>query len=167
MRDHRSFPRNGCDPAALVLELAYCGFDGGPALESALDRGGKTAVLDRNVNLERLFVRRVVPAISSVGDDLRRGSVDARLDLGNDDCQGVAIIGIAWQHLGVQHELAALAAVDRRRDANLDAELVRLVGFSIADAFDLRRVQRVDLLATLPLTLIANLMGQRQRQRES
>lgn len=34
------------------------------------------------------------------------------------------------------------------------------------DAFDLWRVQRVDLLAALPLTLVANLMGQRQRQGE-
>jgi hypothetical protein len=34
------------------------------------------------------------------------------------------------------------------------------------DAFDLWRVQRVDLLAALPLTLVANLIGQRQRQGE-
>jgi hypothetical protein len=34
------------------------------------------------------------------------------------------------------------------------------VGFSLADAFDLWRMQRVDLLAALPLTLGANLMGQ-------
>ena len=75
-------------------------------------------------------------------------------------------MGIAGQRLGVQHELAALAAVDRRRDAHLDPELIGLVGFSLADAFDLWRMQRVDLLAALPLTLIANLMGQRQRQGE-
>src|SRR5664279_1847010 len=152
--------------AVLVLEVAYYGFDGGPAPEGALDGGGQTAFLARNVNFERLFLRRVVPAISGVGDDLRQACADARLDLGNDDCEGVAVIGIARQRFGVQHELAALTAVDRRRDAHLDPELVGLVGFSLADAFDLWRMQRVDLLATLPLTLVANLMGQRQRQGE-
>ena len=92
----------------LVLEVANYGFDGGPTPEGALDGGGQTAFLACNVNLERLLLRRVVPAISGVGDDLGQAGADARLDLGNDDCEGVAVIGIARQRLDVQHELAAL-----------------------------------------------------------
>ena len=51
--------------------------------------------------------------------------------------------------------LAALAALQGRGDANLDAELVRLVGLALTDALDLGSVQAVDLGAALAALLIA------------
>lgn len=50
---------------------------------------------------------------------------------------------------------AALAALERGGDAHLDAEFIRLVRLSFADAFDLWRVQAVDLGAALPALLLA------------
>ena len=54
--------------------------------------------------------------------------------------QGVAVVGIAGQRLGMEDELAALAAPVGGGERNLDAELVGLGGLSLADALDLRRV---------------------------
>jgi hypothetical protein len=58
--------------AVFVLEMAYYGFDGGPAPEGALDGGGQTAFLARNVNLERLLLRGVVPAIAGESSIVHR-----------------------------------------------------------------------------------------------
>jgi hypothetical protein len=65
----------------------------------------------------------------------------------------VAIKGIAVQGLGVQHKLAPFGLGDRGRHRDLAAELVRRPGLPLADAFDLWRVQRVDLGAALPVIL--------------
>ena len=57
-------------------------------------------------------------------------------------------------------ELAALAAIERGGDADLDAELVGLVGLALADAFGLGRVQRIDLPAALAPVLGVDLAGE-------
>jgi hypothetical protein len=62
---------------------------------------------------------------------------DELFDGRNDPGERVAVIGIARQRLGMDGELAALAALERRGDAHLDAELVRFVRPAFADAFDL------------------------------
>src|SRR5262249_29798084 len=59
----------------------------------------------------------------------------------------------------MDHELSALAALERGGDAHLDAELIGFVRLSLADAFDLWRVQAVDLWAALPTLLIAHPTG--------
>lgn len=51
-------------------------------------------------------------------------------------------------------------------DRDLDAELVRLVGLAIADAFDLRSVQGEELPVALMLALVSHLFGPRQRRGE-
>jgi hypothetical protein len=56
----------------------------------------------------------------------------------------VAVVRIARQRLGVGDELAALGAIERGRDRDLDAELIRAVRLAFADAFDLGRVQGID-----------------------
>src|SRR5262245_38323025 len=56
----------------------------------------------------------------------------------------------------MQHELAALGGSDRRRDRDLAAELIGSPRLAAADAFDLWRVQRIDLRPTLALFLIAD-----------
>jgi len=60
-------------------------------------------------------------------------------------------------------ELAALAVLEGGGNAHLDAELVRPMGFAFADAFDLRRVQGVDLRPALTLLLLAHAPRQRQQ----
>jgi hypothetical protein len=60
-------------------------------------------------------------------------------------------------------ELAAFGVVERRGDGDLDTELVGSVRFPLADALDLGRMQRIDLLAPLVLALVAHREGQRQR----
>src|SRR5438128_11514081 len=71
--------------------------------------------------------------------------------------QGVPVIGIARQRLGVEHELAALAAVIGGRDRDLAAELVGLMGLAFADALGLGRVPGVELAAALGVMLRADL----------
>jgi hypothetical protein len=60
----------------------------------------------------------------------------------------VAVVGIAGQRLGMGDELTALGAMQRRGEGPLDAELIRAMGFSLADAFDLGRigVEQTDIL---------------------
>src|SRR3546814_16261437 len=63
-------------------------------------------------------------------------------------------------------ELAALAAITRRRHAHLDAELIGPVGFPLADAFDLGGMERIDLGATLAPVLSVDAAGEMQRPGE-
>jgi hypothetical protein len=58
--------------------------------------------------------------------------------------------------LGVGDELAALGMMERRGDADFDAELIRPMRLAFADAFDLGRVQRINLFAPLVLALLAH-----------
>jgi hypothetical protein len=53
-------------------------------------------------------------------------------------------------------ELAALAMLEGGGNADLDAELVRLVGLALADAFHFGGMQAVDLGAALPAFLLAH-----------
>src|SRR5450432_1743520 len=59
-------------------------------------------------------------------------------------------------------ELAALGMADGGGDGDLDAELVRSVGLPLADAFDFRRVQGIDLGPALALLLLAHAPRQHQ-----
>ena len=68
--------------------------------------------------------------------------------------------------LGVGDEQAAPGAIERGGERHLDAELVRAMGLALADAFDLRRVQRIDLLSALMLALLAHPAGEHQRMGE-
>jgi hypothetical protein len=63
-------------------------------------------------------------------------------------------------------ELAALAALEGGGDADLDAELVRLVRLALGDAFDLGGVQAIDLGAALAALLIADPSRERQQRGE-
>ena len=69
---------------------------------------------------------------------------------------------IAVQRLGVQHKLPALGLGRRRRDRHLAAKFVRRPCFTLADAFDLGRVQRINLRAAL--TVILKPHSHRQRE---
>ena len=81
----------------------------------------------------------------------------------DDVAEGVAVIGVARQRLGVQHELAARGAGVGGDDRGFDTELVRRGGLALADAFDLGGVEGIELPSALALLLGANLLGTRQR----
>ena len=102
-------------------------------------------------------------AIALVGEDARDGAADERLHVRNHRCQRVTIIWIARQRLHVGDELAALAVLEGGGNADLDAELVRPMGFAFADAFDFRRMQGIDLRPTLMLFLLAHAPRQQQQ----
>src|SRR3546814_4877099 len=78
----------------------------------------------------------------------------------------MTVIGVARQGGDMGDELAALAAINRRRHAHLDAELIGPVGFPLADAFDLGGMERIDLGAPLAPVLSVDAAGEMQRPGE-
>jgi hypothetical protein len=79
--------------------------------------------------------RGVVTTIAAVGDDAGEVGADLRFNLRDHGSEGVAIIGVAGQRLHMGDELAALRAMQRGGERNLDAELVRAMGLALADAY--------------------------------
>ena len=77
---------------------------------------------------------------------------------------GVAVVRIAGQRLGVQHELTTWGAGVGGDDGDLDAELVGRAGLSLADALGLGGMEGIELPATLTLLLASDLTGARQRE---
>jgi hypothetical protein len=67
------------------------------------------------------------------------------LNIRNDSGERLAIIWFTRQRLGVNDELSALRALQRRRKRGLDAELIRLMRRALSNAFDLPRVQPEDV----------------------
>jgi hypothetical protein len=128
----------------LCLGVADDRFDRRPAAEFAFDGLGDAMSLARDIDLELVVGRGVVAAIAAVGDDAGEVGADLRLDLRDHGGQGVAVIRVARQRLGVGDELAALGAIERCGDRQLDAELITARGLALADAFDLGRVQGID-----------------------
>jgi len=76
--------------------------------------------------------------------------------------QGVAVVGVAGQRLGVQHELAGRGAAVGGHDRDLDAELVGRARLALADALDLGGMEGIELPAALALLLGADLGGSRE-----
>ena len=132
--------------AMLGLGVSDDRFDRGSAVEFAFDRLGETASLAGDIDLELAIGRSVVAAIAGVGDDAREVRDDLRLDLRDHGREGVAVVGVARHRLGVGDELAAFGAMERGGERDLDAEFIRPMGLALADALDLGRVQRIDLL---------------------
>jgi YD repeat-containing protein len=59
----------------------------------------------------------------------------------DDGGERVAVVWIARERLGVQHELAAWGASVGADDRGLDAELIGRAGLALADALDLGSVE--------------------------
>ncbi len=78
----------------------------------------------------------------------------------------MTVIGCAGQGFDMSHKLTALRALDRCGDTDLDAKLIGLVGLAFANALDLWGMQRIDLLASLALALIADPIGQGELRRK-
>ncbi len=69
----------------------------------------------------------------------------AALNLRNHSLQGVAVIGPTQQGFGMDGELASLATYQRCDDAGLSDSFIGLMDLTLADAFQLRRMQGTGL----------------------
>lgn len=104
--------------AVMLLKMADDRFDGGAALEGALDLRGDAAPLAGGIDLEGPW--RVVATVAGIGDDAVDGVVNERFHLRQDSGEGVAIprfkpegeFRIAGQGLHMGDELAALGVVE-------------------------------------------------------
>lgn len=105
-------------------------------------------------------------AVAGVGEHPLDLVADGFLDVGNDGRQRVAVTGIAGQSLRRQREVAALRALQRGGERDFDAEFVGPVRLALADAFDLRRMQAVDLATALALPLLQDRRGLVERPKE-
>ena len=141
----------------LGLDVADDGLDGGPASHLAADGLGDPAHLARDPDPE--LVRVVVAAVALVDVDAPNLDAGQLLHLGDNGAEGVAVVGIAVQRLGVEHELATLGLGHGCGDRDLAAEFVGRPGLAFADALDLGGVQAVELPAALALLLMAHLIG--------
>ena len=100
-----------------------------------------------------------VLAIALVDMDAADFEAGQFLHLGDNRAEGVTVIGVAVQRLGVEHELAALGLGNGRGDGDLAAEFIGRPSLAFADALDLGGVQAVELPAALVLPLVAHLFG--------
>ena len=94
--------------------MADDGLDGGAASHLSFDLWGHPSLLFGCVDFELVIWRRVVAAVSGIGVEPFDRIADELLDRRDDVSQRVAVIGIAWQRLRVDDELAALAVLEGR-----------------------------------------------------
>jgi hypothetical protein len=85
--------------------------------------------------------------------DAAHGDTCQLFEIGDDGREDVAVIRVAVQRLGVQHELPALG---RGYNRDLAAELIWRSGLAFANALHFGGVQRVDLGSALALFLKAD-----------
>ena len=78
--------------------------------------------------------------------------------------QGVTVVRVIGQRLGVQHEQATGSPAVVGDDGGLHAELVRCAGLAFADALHFRGVEGIKLPAALALLLRADLRGPAERE---
>jgi len=128
----------------------------GSTLHLTTDGRGDAADLTGDPDPEPMRV--VVTAIAFVDVDAARLHAGELLHVGNDGAERVPVEGITMQGFGMEHELSALRRRRGSGDTNLAAELVRRAGFTLADALDLRGMQRIDLWTALMLVLVAHLL---------
>ena len=151
-------------PLEVVAAEMACGLhvsdhrlDGRAAPELALDLAVYTTLLAGEVDPERSG--RVVAAVALVGVDPLDLAAGERLGFLDHLGQGMAVVRVARQGFGVEHEPAALCPPVGGGDRHLHAELVGLVGLALADALGLRGVPGVELAAAPVLALVADPHG--------
>src|ERR1700730_6438850 len=146
----------------LGLHVADHGLDGGASSQFAFDDAADAALLSGEEDAARVLrVMTAIPLVDIAALDLAAGEFLSLLD---DLAQGMSVVWVARQRLGMQHELAARGAGVGGDDRNLDAELVRRAGFAFADALGLRGMEGIELPAALALLLGSDLEGARQRE---
>ncbi len=98
--------------SVILLKMADDRFDGGAAFHLSFDLWGHPSLLLGRIDFELVLGRRVVAAVSGIGVEPFDRIADELLDRRDDASQGMAVIGIAWQRLRVDNELAALAVLE-------------------------------------------------------
>src|SRR6476661_7971169 len=109
----------------------------------------------------------VVTAIALVAVDAADGNPCKPFEIGDDGTERMAVVRVAMQGFGMQHELPAFGRSGWRSDRDLAAELVGGTGLSFADALNLGRVQRIDLRPALTLLLMAHTQRQIEQRAEA
>jgi hypothetical protein len=138
------------------------GLDRRASSQLALDDAEDAAFLAGDEDSMRAV--RTMAAVSLVDIAALDLAADELLGILNDLTQGVTVIGIAGQSLGMQHELAARGTGVGGDDRDLDAELVRSRGLTFADTLGLGGVEGIQLQAALALLLAPDPTGARQRK---
>src|SRR5579883_2476262 len=145
-----------CHPG--LLHVADDGLDCGPAAHLAANGGGDAAHLAADPDAE--LVRVVMAAITLV--DMNAAGLDAGefLHVLDHRSERMAVERVAVQRFGVEHELAAPGRRRGRGNRYLATELVGCVRLALADAFDFRCVEGIDLGAALPVILMPHFNGE-------
>ena len=142
---------------AIGFAMADYGFDGGSSPQLPFDLAVHATLLTRFEDPAWFWGIVTHIALAHIG----------ALDLTARECLGLfphllqcmAVIGEAWQSLGMQDELASLGAAVGRGQGALDAELIGFVCLAFADALGLGRMPGIQLPTPLPLLLTSDLAG--------
>src|SRR5580698_122210 len=89
-----------------------CPITGSTAAHLAFDLRRETALLLGRIDPEGVIWRRVVAAVAGIGVQALDLIADQLFDRRDDLCQRMAVVRIAGQRLGMDGELAALAALE-------------------------------------------------------
>jgi hypothetical protein len=146
---------------AVGLHVAEHGFDGVPAAHLAADGGGGDAAGVGDDDLEPVPLEPVaaVAAVDIGAPDRAAGEPGDLVELPG---EAVAVIGAARQGPRAEHELAAGPAGVGDGEGGLHAELVSGAGLAAGDAFDLGRVEGVELAGVAGF-LVADALCPRER----
>ena len=105
----------------VVFHMADDGFNGGSASQLALNSAEDAALLSGDEDAPWVCGFMAAVALVDIGAlDLTACELLGALD---DGCQGVAIVGVPRERLGMQHELAAGRAGIGADDGCLNADL--------------------------------------------
>jgi hypothetical protein len=149
--------------AVLGLEMTDHRLDGSAPFHVALDLRGDAALLTGGVDLELVIGRRIVSAVSGIGDGALDGVADHSLHRRDNGGEGTAIVWIAGERCDVGDKLSTLAAMQQGGDAYFDPKFIGPVRVAFADAFHFRSVQKIDLRPALVAVLVAHAAGQAHR----
>ncbi len=108
---------------AFGLQMADHGLDGGSASQLAFDHSEDTALLAGDE--DAAWVLRVMATVSLIDVGPLDRTSGQCLGIVDDVAQGVTVVRVVRQRLGVQHELAAGGRPIVGDDEGFDAELVR------------------------------------------
>ena len=134
--------------ASVDLHVADDGLDGVAAFEFALDGGRDDAACVADVDLGPISALDAVTAIAPVDIGALDFCTGDAGDLGELVGQRVPVARQTGPGLGAQHELAAGAAGVGDGKTRLDPELVAGPGLALADTFDLRGMEGIELAAS-------------------
>ena len=123
----------------IVLEMADHGLDGSSASHLAANDFCDAADLAANPDPEPVGI--VVAAIALVAVDAADSNTCELFEISDDGTERVAVVRIAMQRLGMQHELSAFGRGGWRGNRHLAAELVWRPCLAAADALHLGGVQ--------------------------